>query len=278
MENKGNQSVSNETKKSSVGKIIGIVVACFVVLFGVIFSIGYSMTGALVRTSDAFFESVDNNDYETAYTYLASTIQDRSVTLDNIEKYLVDYNAVGIVDSTWSGRHIEGKFGNLVGTVAFEDGTVMPYRVNLIKEVGEWKILGFVSDYDVDEITKAVQKMPSQVSKDVVQNTMELFYEAIEGQDFSTFYAEIAESWKLNMASADLDEAFIGYFGKGFLLNPVNEVPLVILTETTDEYEDGNFITYEIEYAGLDYVVTGELEYAIIDGEHKLYGIYVDSK
>jgi hypothetical protein len=138
----------DKPKKRNIKKIIGIIVAVVVVLFVVIFIVANAATSAPLKVANSFMADIQADNSSAAYSLFTSAAQDATDpngfkdTVDRIAPVLTGKPSV-------QSKAVNGETGSAAtATVVYKvQGTDKVYLVTiqLQKENGAWKVLGFES-------------------------------------------------------------------------------------------------------------------------------------
>jgi hypothetical protein len=185
-------------------KIILVIAA--VVVLGVAAVFYY--TSGMVDTANAFFKAVKDRDIAKARSYLA---EDFKASTD--EKALTDFLSKGAIlnfkDSSWSNRQISGDRGELNGSITTETGGVVPIKMTLVKENGNWKI------YAIEKPTAGLRPQGSspaipgkadQVS--LVKQSMHDFVVSVQNKNMEHFRSTVSQLWQKQYTAEQLNQAF----------------------------------------------------------------------
>lgn len=120
-------------KKVVIGLIAIIVVSVSLALF---------LTSGLTGPVERQLAALGRGDIDAAYDVTSQAFQ-RSTSKAQFEQFVRAYPIItDIADHSFSERRVENGIGYLSGTLTSESGGVQPVSYRLVKENGEWKILG----------------------------------------------------------------------------------------------------------------------------------------
>lgn len=124
------------------GIVGGSVLALFAAIIVVIVIVVLSASSGAVEATRDHLTHLKNGDLEGAYAGTSGGFQ--SVT--SLEQYRSFVSAnpalADVVSSSFDERSVENGVANIGGTITDSSGTERPFRAQLVKENGEWKILG----------------------------------------------------------------------------------------------------------------------------------------
>lgn len=196
-----------------------------------------NLTSGMSENANAFFQTVRDGQFDTAYNYLSKGFRN-TVTPRELRAFLRRGSLDRYMTSAWTSREYDGDTGLLKGTLYAQDGTVTPLELTFVRENEDWRI------HFIDarlpglarrEITKDIpdQEMLERMASD----TAALFAEAVRLKDFHRFHDEIARIWACRATPEELMEAFAPFLaGKSDLTGydqvaPVFSEPPVINAE-----------------------------------------------
>ena len=97
-------------------------------------------TAGLGDSANGFFESVSNKNLTVAREYLAVDYSN-SLTDEELAKFVQDYRLDQYSSSFWKNRSIDNENGHLEGTITTGSGETIPVVMDLVYEMGDWKIM-----------------------------------------------------------------------------------------------------------------------------------------
>lgn len=115
--------------------IIGFIVALFAVLSSVL--------QPITDAGNGFLEALRDEDYETAYTYLASHLQSQVESPKLLAGYMQEYD---LQPQSWffNQQSLRNNYGTLGGGITLKNGTDVGLAINLSLEGDKWRIVYFV--------------------------------------------------------------------------------------------------------------------------------------
>lgn len=250
-------------------KVLGIIVGAIVLII----ILAFAFTSGLPKVANTMFTDIKAGNIEQAYKATAGQFQS-STTLDQFKAFIDQTKLNTYKDASRTDREIQNDQGILKGTVSLEDGSKVPFEVNLIKENGERKIFNLNIPQGGLTDQEAAADVPSQEETTVlVQSTMKLFADAINAGDFTTFYSSIAQARQQQTTAADLKTAFQAFIDQ--------KVDLTATTTMTPEYAavptiDANgVLEVQGKFPFNDATVTFDQKFYKENGVRKLFGINV---
>lgn len=182
--------------------------AFFVTLALLAFFAVNNLTTGMSENADAFFQTVRDGHFDTAYNYLSKGFRN-TINPEELRAFLRRGSLDRYMASTWTSRSYHGDSGELEGTIYADDGSVTPLTLDFVREEGEWRI-HFIDarlpGLARHEITK---DLPDQeVLERMASDTEKLFAEAVEQKDFHTFHAAVSRLWASQASPEELLEAF----------------------------------------------------------------------
>lgn len=111
--------------------------------------------------------------------------------------------------ASWSSRSVSGNSGELEGSIKTRSGGVIPLKVKLVRESGEWRVHALEkapAGLMVEEAAPAIPaegELAAMTSRSVLQ-----LGRALKANDFSEFYGSIARLWRIQTTAEALRDAF----------------------------------------------------------------------
>jgi len=121
--------------------IIGLAIFAIVIVV-----ISFMATSPIVKPVEKQLKYLKSGDVEAAYELTSGEFKN-ATSYETFQEFLTKYPTLTTNDSySFNSREIETsgdtEVGTLTGTLKATDGTETPIEFRLIKENGEWKILG----------------------------------------------------------------------------------------------------------------------------------------
>lgn len=133
-------SVAPVKKKMALWKKISIGVITFIVA---VVALALWATSDLMPPIERQFDALKRGDMQAAYAETATAFRD-SVSLPQFEAFVKRYPSLSRnADHNFSERSVDANgTGHVKGTLKDDRGGVLPIEYQLVKENGQWKILG----------------------------------------------------------------------------------------------------------------------------------------
>ena len=212
----------------AVGAVSLLAIGCIALVTGL-----FLWTGNLTTVADDFFTAIQNDDIDTAYTYLSSSFQD-STSPDELQGYLVANNLSDYQDSRWSSRSVENNQGRLEGSVTTTSGEIIPLSINLIEQEDGWKIDAIQGPSALQDNTDDIA-LPSETEQvTLVTESMSVFADAVNDQSMVVFHNYISDLWQQQITPEELDNAFGAFYGF--------DGDLSVLEQLTPEFDEQSYI------------------------------------
>lgn len=114
------------------------------VYLSLFFAIVFYFTSGLIRPIQNQLNALGHGDMKLAYAYTSREFQ-RTVSFEDFKKIINQYSSLkNNASFSWSKREFQNNKGFVKGILRSKNNIVLPIEYHLIKEDGEWKILGFV--------------------------------------------------------------------------------------------------------------------------------------
>jgi len=118
--------------------VLGVVVFIIAVIW-----LALAATGGLVKPVERHFAALRGGDAVGAYSELSIAAR-QQMSLDSFKAMVEGSPAlVHVTGESFSSRKVTNGQGQLEGTLDLENGGKLPIEIRLVKENGQWKILGY---------------------------------------------------------------------------------------------------------------------------------------
>ncbi len=225
-------------------------------------------TSDLPTVADNFFKEIKNNNYTAAEKYLSENF--KQTTPIGVLKRAFPYerfkNYSGYSFATRE-KNADGT-ASLKGKIKFSDGSVMPIKIELVKENDRWKI---------DHITlpkagiSTTVKTKTQNPKKLVETTMIMLIKAIETNNYSDIYNASSYEFKKSVSKQRLSKAF-SPLKKAVSLRKIKKLTPVIEEKTVS---DKGVLKITGHYPTSPNILNFEFEYIKNNGEWKIFGLFL---
>jgi TM2 domain-containing membrane protein YozV len=125
--------------------IIGFfAVFCTILVYlGLFFAIVLYSTSGLVKPIQNQLNAIQHGNMQMAYSYTSTGFQ-QTVSFEHFKKVINNFSALkNNASFSWSKREFQNDKGFVRAILKSKDGVILPIEYRLIKEDGQWKILGF---------------------------------------------------------------------------------------------------------------------------------------
>jgi len=129
-------------KKTNTLIIVGVTVGVLAAMLAAAIGLIFYLTQGQVKASDQFLARIGEGKIHEAHQSTASVFRSEI----SEETFTEAINRSGLRDyasSSWHSRSRNNDKATLEGTVTTRDGREIPLTMHLIKENGEWKVIGF---------------------------------------------------------------------------------------------------------------------------------------
>lgn len=214
-------------------KTLGKILLGIVLAIGAVIGIAFWATSDLPKAADAFLSKLAVGDYDGALAL--STADFRASTDRAALEAFARGNALDKYESaSWSSRSIENNVGQLQGTLSLKGGGELPVTLQLVKGEDGWRVQN-LKKADAGVATQPTQSAPAApataeapaaptpavavpdagVQQQLVGDTMSLFAEALNTQDFSALQASGSTRFRQSVSADRLAEAFQSFIDQG---------------------------------------------------------------
>ncbi len=235
----------------------------------------FYFTSDLPQTADSFFEAIKSNDYVKAQEYLSENF--KSTTPVSVLKRAFPYDRFKHYSGySFKNREVTADgVGTLKGTLKFDDGSVMPIKISLIKENGEWKIDHISlapSGISSNSSTTGAENTTSVSYPDLVHRTVVDFVNAIQSNDYSNFYSSTSYQFKRSVSVDKLKNAFSKFSSVGINWGDIRNLKPVI---TKKEVQDNGILKLIGYYPTSPKHLGFDFEYIKNNGQYKIIGVFL---
>ncbi|HTE48698.1 MAG TPA: hypothetical protein VK675_02220 [Candidatus Paceibacterota bacterium] len=202
--------------------IIGSIIAVILITIGVVL---YLTRGA-TKAADNFFSLIKSGNVDGAYQSLSQQFKEKT-TAEQFNVFVKTYSITDFESVFWNSRTINPSVTELEGSIKTKNSKTIPVKVDLVKEDGQWKILSI----DVEGGIPQVKTIPSDSDLvKLVNNSIQLFGQAVKSDDFSIFYSSISQLWQAQTTPQGLREAFQSFIDK--------KIDITILSNITPVFSE----------------------------------------
>lgn len=247
--------------------IIAIVVASIGIIIGVVF---YLTSGA-TKSANNFFSLIKSGNIDNAYQSLSQQFKEKT-TSEQFEIFVKTYSIIDFDSVFWNSRSMNPSVTELEGSIKTKNGKTIPVKVDLVKEDGQWKILSI----DVKGGIPQVKTIPSDSDLvKLVNNSIQLFGQAVKGDDFSIFYSSISKLWQGQTTSEKLRDIFNSFVDQKIDITILNDTTPVFSEKPT--IDENGVLILKGYYSYKDYQpVNFQVKYIYEYPDWKLIGIKVN--
>jgi hypothetical protein len=255
-----------------VAGILGI--GLFVGFVAVVIAGAFALTRPVVDASEQFLTMLGQDKIDEAYSSTAAGFRARLDTASfgrSVKQLgLTEYASV-----TWNSRQIENDQGAAEGVVTTKDGETRPVSIRLVREGGRWAVVG-VRYGGVELVsTNSTAGVPPEAELDrMVRESLLAFNQAVRAGNFTTFHAQLADTWKKEITPQRLQAVFQEFVDKGIDIGPIKDVKPRLAPAAS--INDRGVLTVAGQYPTQPSHVRFELEYAYEKGRWSLSGITVN--
>jgi hypothetical protein len=129
-------------RKSRRGLWIKILAGVAVFIVAVV-ALALYLTADLIEPIDRQIAALRAGDLDAAYAETSIAFQEATSKEKFADFIKANRGLTQIADHSFSERSYENNIGKVSGTLTTKDGAVIPITYRLVKENGQWRILGF---------------------------------------------------------------------------------------------------------------------------------------
>jgi hypothetical protein len=120
-------------------KKLFLILGGIVVVIAAIVGIAFYATSGISRTADQFFAKAHDGNMAAVYAMTSAELRN-TANADELAAFIKENRFDKVAKTSWSNRSVENNLGTLDGSVTLDDGGVIPLRMQLVSEGGEWKV------------------------------------------------------------------------------------------------------------------------------------------
>ncbi len=233
----------------------------------------FSLTRGATDAADRFLALSAEGKHHEAYLSTASAFraqQDEASFITMMGQLGLD----GYASASWPSRSIVNNEATLEGSVTTRAGAVIPVTMNLIKEKGEWRVLGLtVARGGIQPDVAGKQLPPDDELSRLVTRTLLDFNGALQARDFIAFHAKVSEFWQRQIAPEQLETAFQPLIDREVDLAAIEHVAPIF--REPPALDENGMLVLEGYYPTRQARVIFELTYTYEHPQWKLFGINV---
>ena len=192
--------------------IVGAVIGGVAVLAGAIIGLVIWFTGGAVEASEEFLALIAKERIEEAYQSTAAGFRSQQ----DAATFAATVKGIGLTryqSASWTNRQIQNDRATLEGSVTTVEGGTIPLTIALVSEGDEWRVLSLTAPMAGAAIAgsdrgRAPVAPDDKVVRQLVNETMRSFSQALQRNDFGPFYETISAKWKGQISGEGLSRAF----------------------------------------------------------------------
>jgi hypothetical protein len=233
----------------------------------------FALTRPVVDASEQFLALLGQGKIADACASTADGFraqQDEASFTEAVKKLgLTDYASV-----SWDSRQIENQQGIAEGIVTTKSGGTKPVSILLVRDGGNWTVVGvWYGGVDLATIKAPRLAPPAAELERMVAEALLDFNRAVRTRDFTAFYGNLSDVWKKETTPERLRETFRVFQDKDIDIGPIKDVKPQVAPPAV--VNDRGVLVVAGHYPTEPSQVQFELEYARERGDWKLSGIAV---
>ncbi len=265
------------------GCVIAIVLGLLVALSCAgLFALIWGMTQPVADASDRFLGLLGEGKFTEAYASSGQALksaQDEARFTAAVKQMGLDQFA----SSSWSSRNIENDVGRVKGTLTTKSGGALPLEVVLVKEGGEWRVVGMESPAGsgagggggaVSGPPRAANPPDADV-KLLARGTLLAFNDAVKQKSFKDFHARAcAVPFQQQNTPEKLDSVFGVFIEKEIDFSSIADLEAVL--DAAPALDGDGVLAVSGYFPTQPVRVSFKLRYAYEHPDWKVVGIKVD--
>ena len=197
-------------------------IALLLVLLAIALGVTFSISSQLPQKADAFFKAVAQKDLQKAYAMTSSAFQ-KQTPLEAFETRFGNPVWTTYRTFRWEERSASAETAPSVtvrGIVELGD-TEGETAITFVYQDETWRIED-IALMDEEQFNRSIPTTDEATM--ILSSTMISFIEAVERNDFSTLYMNLAESWKAQTNPEQLRKSFDAFLRSNVDLSSVPEM------------------------------------------------------
>lgn len=248
-------------------KFLGIAFVLFIIAFAAVLF----FTSDLTQTVDDFFNAVKNNNYTRAEHYLSGNFKS-TTTVEQLKRAFPHSRFKYYSGCSFKNREVDASgTGTLKGSIKFSDGSIMPIKIELIKENDEWKI-NHISLPRAGLTTGTAVKNTMGQHITMVHKTIVELVNAILSRDYSKFYSETSTEFKQSVSKDKIKRVFGKFSSVNINWKDIGNMSPVI---TFQKVKNNGILEIKGYYPTKPEHLGFRLEYVKNNGQYKIFGIFI---
>ncbi len=232
-------------------------------------------TSDLTQTVDNFFNAIKNNNYTEAQNYLSRNFKS-TTTVAEIKRAFPYSRFKHYSGYSFKNREVNADgTGTLKGSIKFSDGSILPIKIELVKENDEWKI-NHISLPRTGLTTGSQQQKSSPTQyKALVHKSISELVNAIQNNDYSNFYSDTSVEFKKSVSLEKTKRVFSRFKAVNINWNDIGSMSPVI---TSQETKDNGVLELKGYYPTKPVHLGFRLEYVKNNGKYKIFGVFIKTE
>ncbi len=253
-------------------KFLGIVFILVVISIAAVLFFTSDMT----QTVDNFFNSIKNNNYTEAQNYLSGNFKS-TTTVAQIKRAFPYSRFKHYSGYSFKNREVSANgTGTLKGSIKFSDGSILPIKIELVKENDEWKI----NHISLPRVGLTTSSTPQPTNKPIryetmVHKTIVELVNAIQSNDYSKFYSDTSAEFKKSVSIDKTQRVFSRFRDVNINWGDIGSMSPVI---TSKEVKDNGILELKGYYPTKPAHLGFRLEYVKNNGQYKIFGVFINIK
>jgi hypothetical protein len=255
-------------------KALIIIIFLVAVVLLTIGTIGFVffLTNDAVKSANNFLSLVKSGNFESAYQETSQQFK-VSTSIDEFKAFAINYSLDKNKNTFWNSRAMDPSGATLKGSFKTDDGKTVPLEMMLVKDNKIWRVLNIDVKGGISQ--KTTFPSDADITK-LTNNTIQLFADAINKEDFSEFFGSISKLWQGQITAQKLEESFKAFIDNKIDMTVLKGIDPAFSTKPALD-ENGNLVLNGY-YVYEESKVNFKLQYVYEYPEWKLFGINVSIK
>ncbi|HWX15358.1 MAG TPA: hypothetical protein VNY07_02115 [Chthoniobacterales bacterium] len=251
-----------------------IAVTAGLVLVVIIILLAFGLTRGAVKAGDQFLGLIGSGKIASAYESASPTLKSQQ-TLQSFEQAVKNLGLADFASASWSSRETNNGRAHLEGSVTTRSGGNIPLTMELVKELGTWKVISLSAPQAGVSVEQGGKQLPSdEKSKALALDSLLAFNKAVQDKSFVGFHQQISRRWQEQITPDKLKEVFNQFIETHLDISPIKEVQPIL--SAAPEINSDGILVLEGYYPTSPTKVYFRLKYIYEHPAWKLFGIQVN--
>lgn len=241
-------------------------------------------------SAQIFLQRIGAGETDAAYQSAAFGLQSQN-NAETFAKLARDMGLLGYTGAQWGTADLDGRTATVRVTLMLRNGKSQPLVITLLNESGAWRVFSLRTPPDErtgisENRFSLVGRLPALANsatrpappenevRQLVEDNLLRFNEAIAQKSFDTFYDSVSRKWRDQLTKGQLQRAFQPFIDKKVNISAIRGMQAVLDSEPVVNSE--GLLLVSGHYPTLPYRVQFRLKFYYELPAWKLFGTDVD--